>query len=153
MVSLPRPRSAVIGCHVPAFSAGRVRNRLWLPQFQAAPAHHPRRQLLKKEGAARGWSRGIPQGAELSYLTAPEAPPLLRPRPFTPKALPPWGCLRTSWRAPCCEVPKQGCSGSIPPGPHQAHASERERSQHPFICSLFRPLVFACARPWGLRGE
>ena len=55
--------------------SGRVRNRLWLPRFQAAPAHHPQRQLLHKEGAAVGGA-----GESLRVLTSPTSP-LLRPRP------------------------------------------------------------------------
>lgn len=93
LVSLPRPRSAVTGCHTRAFSEGRVRNRLWLPQFQAAPAHHPQQQLLNQEGADRVGRAG----ESLRVLTLPtppeapplpsrgSAPPLLRPRPLPPK--------------------------------------------------------------------
>ena len=90
LVSLPRPRSAVTGCHTRAFSEGRVRNRLWLPQFQEAPAHHPQQQLLNQEGADRVGRAG----ESLRVLTLPtppkapplpsrgSAPPLLRPRPL-----------------------------------------------------------------------
>ena len=75
LVSLPRPRSAVTGCHTCAFSEGRVRNRLWLTQFQAAPAHHPQQQLLNQEGADSVGRAGESLRV-LTLPTPPEAPPL-----------------------------------------------------------------------------
>ena len=99
LVSRPRPRTAVTGCQACAFSEGRVRNRLWLPQFQAAPAHHPQQQLLNQEGADRVGRAG----ESLRVLTLPtppeapplpsrgSAPPLLGPRPLSPTAQPAWG--------------------------------------------------------------
>ena len=87
LVSLPRPRSAVTGCHTRAFSEGRVRNRLWLPQFQAAPAHYPQQQLLNQEGADRVGRAGESLRV-LTLPTPPEAPP--RPsRGSSPPQAPP----------------------------------------------------------------
>ena len=56
LVWLPHPHGAVIGCHTPAFSAGRARNRLWLPQFQEAPEQQflPDTQQPQHHYRARG---------------------------------------------------------------------------------------------------
>lgn len=94
-----------------AFSEGRVRNRLWLPQFQAAPVHHPQQQLLNQEGAD---SVGR-AGESLRVLTLPtppeapplpsrgSAPPLLGPRPLSPKAQPAWGYVFAGPQRTLCD--------------------------------------------------
>ena len=161
LVSLPRPRSAVTGCHACAFSEGRVRNRLWLPQFQAAPAHHPQQQLLNQEGAD-GVGRA---GESLRVLTLPappeapplpsrgSAPPLLGPRPLSPKAQPAWGYV---FEGPLENplLPRlQGCFSSAPPGPQQERVTWREGNRRPRFAALFRPRMFVGARLWGLHEE
>lgn len=104
LVWLPHPHGAVIGCHTPAFSAGRVRNRLWLPQFQEAPE-----QQFLNQGWERLWAEpGNPSGAglRLPRPASPEAPPTPPEAPPPHHQSPAPGAvglgLCRSWRTPCC---------------------------------------------------
>ena len=173
LVSLPRPRSAVTGCHTRAFSEGRVRNRLWLPQFQAAPAYYPQQQLLNQEGADRVGRAGESLRV-LTLPTPPEAPPLpsrssspafprLLPSPgsappfLRSRLLPPKRSQLGAMSSPVPESPLllrlQGCFSSTLPGPHQERVTRREGNRRPWFCALFRPGMFVCARLWGLHEE
>lgn len=160
LVPLPRPRSAVTGCYTCAFSEGRVRNRLWLPQFQAAPAHHPQQQLLNQEGADSVGRAGESLRV-LTLPTRPEAPPLPSRGSAPPLAeatpLPPKCIQPGAMSSPVLESPLllrlQGCFSNTPPGPHQKGVTWREGNRHPWFAALFKPGMFVCARLCGLHEE
>lgn len=93
----PSPRSAVISCHTPAFSVGRVRNRTCLPQWHLLLTPRSLGRVSESgEGGASGRSLGT-----LGGWSAPT--PSLRPQPPqppSPPAQPPWGCVCGSSESP-----------------------------------------------------